>query len=70
MMIRLLKKRDSYFFFKKMGIRCGAHSTSNFNDLNRLFFKLHLIDHPCKNSIQSEIICLFNYQDKISLFLI
>ena len=55
---------------QNMEIRCGAHSISNYNDPNRLFCKSRFIDHSCKNSIQSETICLFNCQDKISLFLI
>ena len=58
------------FFEKKNGDYVWAHFTSNFNGLNCVFCKSRFIDYPYKNSIQSEIICLFNYQDKISLFFI
>lgn len=33
-------------------ISCGVHITLNFNDPNRLFLKLHLVDHPYKNISQ------------------
>ena len=46
-------QRDPHFFIK-MGIRCGVHTTSNFNDPNCLFFKLHLINHPSKILGKSE----------------
>lgn len=35
-------------FLVKMMTSWGAHSTSNFYDLNHLFFKMHFIDNPCK----------------------
>ena len=52
--IQIFKGMDSHFFIK-MEIICGIHTTSNFSDLNRLFFKLHLIDHPYKILAKSEM---------------
>lgn len=42
-----LKRRDSYFLIK-IRISCWVHTTSNFIDSNRLFFKLQPIDHRYK----------------------
>ena len=49
---------------------CGVHTTSNFNDLNRLFFKLHLINHPYKILGKSEMFKASNWVQKINEYFV
>ena len=44
----VFKGRTFIFEFKKKRIGCGVNAILNFNNPNRLFFKLHFINYPCK----------------------